>query len=216
MKKQPLDVHMDAPEGNGRQKPFPLPVAALFAAIVAVGALAIFIAYSQPPSVPGESIGLSLAGTRPFVAGGTATASAFSSCGEFVLLLDGTAISSGAGAGVQLPLVAGTHTLEAKNARCESNLSFLVAVRECIGNQTRSCAAGACLGTQECAGGIYGECIIPPRICTPGVRIGCSLDGCHFGYAACNGCGNGFGPCLPRDSNTSAAGGNCSSSQSCG
>lgn len=205
MKKKPLDLHPDVSEGQGQPKRHPLLPAALFIIIMAIAALAIFVSSRQPSAAPEEKIEIFLSGSRPFLDGGTASVQAFSSCGEFELSLDGRTISSGASASAEVPLAVGQHVLEAKNARCDEELEFSVIAKECESNETRGCSVGACFGTQVCSGGFYGECAIPPKICTPGVGIGCSTDGCHFGHAICNDCGNGFGPCLPRDSGTGAA-----------
>ncbi|MEM4554446.1 MAG: hypothetical protein QXT25_01180 [Candidatus Anstonellaceae archaeon] len=72
--------------------------------------------------------------------------------------------------------------------------------QECQEGQVRNCTKDGCNGTQKCYRGRWGICVLPRKICNPKERIGCSYDGCRFGYSECNECGTGFGPCiLPQD-----------------
>jgi hypothetical protein len=182
----------------------------LFAALAfaALAAAYLFIPGSQ--QAPEErQIRMSLDGREPLVSGANATVFALSSCGAFAIYLDGRLLLPNASrASIPLALEQGSHTLEAANNECSSTLSFEVLARECEANQTRQCDSGGCGGVQRCEGGVYSPCYLPRKTCTPGEKIGCSTDGCKFGYAACNACGTGFGQCLPGNG-TAGCSGNC-------
>ena len=211
--RKPLDIRMDIPK-DMHSRHGPGLAIAMFIILLAVIGLALFVANKPASSVPEGTITLYLQGNQPFLAGGQTSVQAFSSCGKFVLLLDGKQISSGdTSVDAQVPLAQGTHMLEAENGACSNEVNFTVVAPECQGDANRSCMVGNCPGTQACSGGFYSGCQAPPRVCEPGETIGCSIDGCHFGYATCNGCGSGFGQCLPASSGTSE--GNCSGS-TCG
>lgn len=145
----------------------------------------------------GGKISLFLDGAPP-ISGSTATLRAISTCGAFNVSLDGDAFGSG-GALFSQPflLEGGSHSFFAQGTGCNSTLSFRVALRECFGNETGACEEGGCTGTHTCEGGVFSPCSLPRKICSPGQKIGCSTNGCSFGYAACNQCGTGFGKCLP-------------------
>ena len=209
--KKPLDIYLDV-SGAEPTRHGPRLAVAIFLILLTVIALALFILTKPAAALPEGKITIYLQGSQPFLQGGTVTAQAFSSCGQFVLTLDGRQISYGeASVKAEVPLTAGNHVLQAKNSLCDANVGFTVLVPECRGSENRSCAVGKCQGNQKCSGGFYGDCMVPSHICDPGEKVGCSVDGCRFGYAACNDCGSGFGACLPRDSNTSAgATGSCS------
>ena len=129
---------------------------------------------------------------------------AFSSCGGFSLFLDGTQIASGvSNAQSDIALRAGSHELVAKNAQCTALLDFMVRLKECDAKQARACTSNGCPGTQTCANGVYGSCVMPKKTCVPGRSIGCSSDSCKFGYMQCNPCGTGYGPCLPPGGSSS-------------
>ena len=208
-KNKPLDVGRDS-SASAPARRGPGLAAALLLMLLALLALALFILLQPSSKLSSDNITIYLQGSRPFLQGGTAMVQAFSTCGRFSLLLDGKEISYGnSDAKAVLPLTSGSHTLEAKNSQCSAQENFTVLVPECNGADTKPCLMGNCPGTQACSGGFYGECTQPPLACNPGDKVGCSVDGCRFGYATCNDCGSGFGPCLPRGNASST--GNCSS-----
>jgi hypothetical protein len=179
-------------------------------ACAALAAAYFFLPKSQ--QAPEErQIKMSLEGTRPLVSGANATISAFSTCGAFGIYLDGNLLLPNASrAPIPIVLEEGSHALEAKNSECSSTFGFVVLERECEANQTRKCDRDGCEGVQRCEGGIYSSaCALPRKICVPGEKIGCSTDGCKFGYATCNSCGTGFGQCLPGNGGTAGCSGNC-------
>lgn len=134
------------------------------------------------------------------IEGENLTVRAYSSCGGFSIYLDERAIAEGESyAKAAFLTQVGTHLLVAKNNRCNISLSFHVENRECISGQEKPCFEGGCEGKNECEGGRWGRCILPKKICQPGTKSGCNLDGCKFGYSTCNSCGSAFGPCLPKD-----------------
>ncbi|VVC01750.1 Uncharacterised protein [uncultured archaeon] len=138
------------------------------------------------------------------------TARIFSSCGAFEVYLDKNKLGEfGQRAYVKIEAAEGSHTLEAKNPSCEKKLDFEVRKAECLGNENRSCEVDGCSGTETCAGGFFGSCIRPSRICTPNERVGCSLNACGFGYKYCNGCGTAFGQCQGSNSSCNAANSSC-------
>jgi len=171
--------------------------------LLACTALAVAYAF-MPKSAPGQDDSgrptLTLELERaPFVDGNTATAHVLSTCGGFELSLDGQkAGESEMYLDFPFFLSPGGHTLRANGSGCSVELPFLVLERECFGNQTKPCTVGDCAGLRSCQNGIFSsECSLPRKICVPGEKIGCSTDGCKFGYSICNSCGSGFGPCLP-------------------
>ncbi|VVC01276.1 Uncharacterised protein [uncultured archaeon] len=134
----------------------------------------------------------------------------FSSCGNFSILLDGVKVAEGrSGADAYVRAGAGEHLLLAKSAGCSGSLSFSVLKRECSDGEKRACSIGSCEGVQSCAGGAFSGCTLPRKTCVSGEKAGCSLDSCRSGYAVCNECGTGFGPCEPE------AGANASNSSAC-
>ncbi|VVC01339.1 Uncharacterised protein [uncultured archaeon] len=216
MARKTLDVHFDhSIEDQPHPRHGPALLFAILAILAAGAALAIFtFAKPQPPSSEGR-IEIFLGGSRPYMDGGTVMVQAFSSCGSFTLLLDGSQLASGENSlRAEVPLTKGEHLLQAQGTGCSGEASFSVAAFECQGGENRSCIVGSCQGMQHCFDGFYGDCGLPPRICDPGERIGCSIDGCHFGYATCNECGSGFGACLPRESSSANTSG-CTAS-TCG
>jgi len=139
----------------------------------------------------------------PLIEGENATARAYSSCGSFSLYLDGQGIGRGE-SHAQGFFVAteGRHTIEAKGEKCNASLAFIAEKRECLLGQEINCGEGECEGKKTCEGGRWGRCVLPKKVCLPGSRAGCNLDGCKFGYSTCNKCGSGFGPCLPKDNSS--------------
>lgn len=178
-------------------------------ALAALAAASLFLPKSQPPEA--GQIKVSLEGQRPLVSGANATLSAFSTCGAFAIRLDGNLLLPNTSrVSLPLKLEEGSHVLAAENSECSSSLAFEVLARECEANQTRKCTSGGCEGVQRCEGGIYpAACSLPRKICVPGEKIGCSTDGCKFGYATCNPCGTGFGKCLPGNGTEDGCGANC-------
>lgn len=186
----------------------------LGAAALAIFLLAIF--FMVPKSEPQNDRGrldVYLEGPHAVMENTPVKISAFSSCGEFSTFVDGVAQGRNvASASVSLILPPGTHRFEAKNSNCSDNVSFSVQERECDDGQVDSCSEGMCTGNKSCRGGRWGGCIMPKRVCPPGQKIGCSIDGCNFGYTTCNACGSGFGNCIAANatSNSSNAASNCS------
>ncbi len=186
----------------------------LFLACAAFAVAYLFLPKSATAQPEGWEISVSLEGSRPFVSGNNATLAAFSTCGKFELYSDGELILPNA-TRVSMPfaLQAGHHYLSAKGQGCEASVPFEVLARECESGQTRACTRDGCEGVQHCQGGIYPQsCSLPKKICVPGERMGCSTDGCKFGYATCNACGTGFGKCLPGSSagvSSGCNGGDC-------
>ena len=172
---------------------------ALFLSILLVCAV-ILAVYCFLPTVDsgapqGGDILLSIDG-RPHVSGNTATLRAVSKCGAFDVLLDGTGFGNGAPL-LSMPflLEEGRHVFFAQGNGCNSTLVFTVLARECNGDETKECEKDGCTGARKCAGGIFLECALPKKVCYPGEKVGCSINGCSFGYMTCNQCGTSFGKC---------------------
>ncbi|MFA6214106.1 MAG: hypothetical protein WC717_02395 [Candidatus Micrarchaeia archaeon] len=191
--------------------PFLLPILLVCAAIA--------VAYYFLPSLgatglegqAGSVISLELSGRQPYVAGRMASARAISSCGAFVLSLDGKKIGEGgAYASVPVELEQGSHALLAQGNGCSASMPFSVLPRECLGNETMECSAGGCPGTRKCDDGAFSPCMLPKKVCWPGEEIGCSTDGCSFGHATCNRCGTAFGRCAPDSEKENSSAANCS------
>ena len=172
-----------------------------FAAHLAAAALLIAIlAFVFLPKAGGEAgtgeIQVFLQGPSSVPEGTPVEISAFSSCGQFAAFVDGVEEQSYAeSAKVGLSLAPGAHVFEAKNANCSASVGFVVEKSECIGGESEACIESNCLGNRTCFAGKWGGCSLPEKVCSPGERIGCSYDGCHFGHAVCNACGSGFGNC---------------------
>ena len=156
------------------------------------------------PAPESPQISLSLDASQPYISGRAATLRAFSTCGPFGVYIDGERSGEGASY-AQLPLAlrAGSHLFEAKNGNCSASIAISVAASQCDGNQTEQCTANGCEGFRICSNGVFSICIIPRKVCVPGEKIGCSVDGCAFGHATCNPCGSGFGECLPDNGGSS-------------
>ena len=164
---------------------------------------AILAAYSflSTPSegAPAGSGGISLSiDGRPLVSGNTATLHAVSTCGAFDVSLDGAGFGNG-GPLMSTPfmLEEGSHSFFAQGNGCNSTLDFTVLARECGENETITCQKDNCPGVRNCFGGIFSDCALPKKVCSPGEKVGCSTNGCSFGHITCNPCGTGFGQCLP-------------------
>ena len=172
--------------------PFLLPILLVCAAILAAY---FFLPNSEAETLQGGAISISLDGGPP-VSGNTATLRAVSTCGAFIVSLDGAWFGNGEPL-LSLPflLEEGSHTFFAQGKGCNSTLAFNVLARECAGNETKECEKNDCPGARRCAGGIFSECILPKKVCYPGEKVGCSINGCSFGYITCNQCGTSFGKC---------------------
>ncbi|VVB99503.1 Uncharacterised protein [uncultured archaeon] len=204
-RKKPLDAGpMEKLEGPGSVKSrrnASLRMLLLIVSAIATVAVLILIFVFKPPFAPPEEmkIDVFLDGATPFFYGQMATAKAFSTCGPFDLFLDSREVASGdSRAQAVLQPAAGRHTIEAKNAKCNALLSFMVLEKECNGGEQKDCVSEGCPGVQTCVNGAYTPCLLPKKICVPGTKLGCSTNGCAFGYEDCNACGTGFGPCTPR------------------
>ena len=137
----------------------------------------------------------------------TVRITALSSCGAFSTFLDGAKQQQGVQeAEVAISPPPGSHVFEARNGNCSDSVGFSVVAPECSDGQVRQCISDGCAGNETCFGGNWGGCALPWKICSPGQEIGCSLDGCHFGYSVCNRCGSGFGPCMPENGTNASAG----------
>ncbi|MCX8163727.1 MAG: hypothetical protein N3D10_04220 [Candidatus Micrarchaeota archaeon] len=67
--------------------------------------------------------------------------------------------------------------------------------KECQEGQEQECfVENNCKGKKICIEGIWTKCY-QTKICVPGKKILCSLDGCSFGYKTCNSCGDGWSEC---------------------
>jgi hypothetical protein len=169
----------------------------VFLACAAIIVAYLFLPHAQAGNAyGGGEITIKLDGS-PYVSGSTAYVRAVSTCGDFKIFLDGENIGGGAPYFESpLLLTQGRHLLLAQSGSCISEFHFEAIARECSGNQTRQCDAGGCSGIRRCENGIYSKvCTFQKKVCVPGERIGCSTDGCKFGYAICNPCGTGFGKC---------------------
>ena len=76
---------------------------------------------------------------------------------------------------------------------------------ECENGAVSDCEADGCPGKKVCQEGFFSDCNIGRKICVPGQRIGCSIDGCRFGYTVCNKCGSGFGGCVGENASKTPA-----------
>jgi hypothetical protein len=202
MKKKPLDAGKMLPLAEARPGGTKIWVLLALAGIVAALAfIGWLLVQGQPGQQQGQgSIDLIVYPSPPIFEGAQVDAKAFSSCGSFQLFLDGEKIADGeARAEARINASMGTHTLVAKNSQCSREAQFSVFRVECQGNSTAPCDVGGCSGVKQCAGGLYSECVLPKRICVPGEKSGCTLNACQFGYATCDKCGTGFGPCEPAD-----------------
>ncbi|MFA6328794.1 MAG: hypothetical protein WCY41_05095 [Candidatus Micrarchaeia archaeon] len=149
------------------------------------------------PSGGAGAISLSIGGA-PFVSGNTAALRAASTCGAFNVSLDGARFGVGSPSlSAQFVLEEGSHSFFAQGNGCNSTLAFTVAARECEGDGAAVCVKNGCPGTRQCSGGVFSECALQKKVCSPGEKVGCSLNGCSFGHITCNQCGTGFGKCLP-------------------
>ncbi|MFA6907648.1 MAG: hypothetical protein WC263_02370 [Candidatus Micrarchaeia archaeon] len=146
---------------------------------------------------PAGGISLSLQG-GPLVSGNTASLRAVSACGEFGVSLDGAWFGNGS------PLLSspfllqeGSHVFSAQGKGCNSTLAFTVLARACAANETKECERNGCPGIRKCAGGLFSECALLKKVCSPGEKVGCHVDSCSSGHMVCNPCGTSFGKCLP-------------------
>jgi hypothetical protein len=188
---------------------FLLPILLVCAAILAAYS---FLPKSDAGTPQGGAISLSIDG-RPLVSGSTATLRAVSTCGAFDVLLDGAGFGNGEPLlSAPFLLKQGDHSFFAQGKDCNSTLAFSVLARECVGNETKECEKDDCPGTRKCAGGMFSDCALPKKVCFPGEKVGCSTDGCSFGYMACNPCGTGFGKCTADSKNENAT---CTGTSSC-
>ena len=206
-KKRPIELGPLRREKK-EKRGWPIAIIALSALAVAIIVAALIFFGPSPAQQQGDGwkITVYLQGPSQVAENATVELSAFSSCGMFSTFLDGKVQQQGvleAQASLRAP--PGTHLFEAKNGNCSANVSFSVVVRECSDGQVQECYSDGCQGNETCFGGSWGDCVLPRKVCSPGQKIGCSLDGCHFGYSVCNGCGSGFGPCMPENSSAPQA-----------
>lgn len=124
-----------------------------------------------------------------------------STCGNVSVFVDGEKIHAKNVDGrfsASLTAVIGAYKITAEGNGCTASRVITVLERECTGNETRDCIINGCDGYQPCRDGRFAACRKNKRVCKPGIKIGCSLDKCRFGYKTCNECGTGYGPCEPR------------------
>ena len=195
-------------------------ISLLLPILLACAAIVVAISFLPQPGAGGDGqeweISLTLEGQRPFVSGEPSELRIISTCVPIDIFLDGEQIGpSGASSSMPLLLGEGNHSFLAKGDGCQASLSVEVLARECEGNQTSSCTDGGCIGVRRCSGGVYSGCSLPRKICVPGEKMGCSTDGCKFGYATCNACGNGFGECLPPANGSKNSGSGCALGSEC-
>jgi hypothetical protein len=202
---------------SGLKDSFPQPnanpraAALLFIAVAAFAVAIAVFSFFSPPLPAANEVRLDIfLENGPSVPEGTAVKLAtVSSCGPFGIYVDGAEHGRyDQSAKTSLSLAAGQHLFEAKNANCSASVSFRVEKTECGEGDSQACVVGKCNGTRTCYGGRWGGCIQPKKVCPPGQRMGCSVDGCNFGYAFCNECGSGFGPCLPANASGESCTGN--------
>jgi len=188
-------------------------IAALALIVIALAILGYAFSSQAPsPLQPGGEVALSLDPPGLHLEGGLLTVNAASECGGMNITLDGNLVASGDSlVSANISPGTGNHTLIASGNGCEQSLEFSVVKKECNDGDSRNCSAGPCGGTQECEGGLYGECNLAPKICSPSSKVGCPLDSCHFGYRTCDACGDAYGPCLPSGQigNASCSAGSC-------
>jgi len=188
---------------------FLLPILLVCAAILAAYS---FLPKSGTVTPPGGAISLSLDG-GPLVSGNTVALRAVSTCGAFDVSLDGAWFGNGAPLlSTPFLLEEGSHSFFAQGKDCNSTLVFSVLARECEGNETNDCEKGGCPGTRKCTGGIFSECALPKKVCSPGDKVGCSTNGCSFGHMACNSCGTSFSKCTADSKKENAT---CVGTSSC-
>jgi len=208
MKRKSLDISKlkDAAPARAAAAP-PLGKILAAAALLSLLLAAIYFFLPRETGAAEQKIDIYLISPQHVMEKSEVRLSVFSSCGAFSTFVDGKPLESGVqSAKLSSTFPPGEHLFEARNENCSSNASFTVERQECEDGQTQSCSEGACNGTMRCHGGRWGSCDLPKKVCSPGQRIGCSTDGCRFGYKTCNPCGSGFGECLPD-----AAQGNASS-----
>ncbi|MEM2137469.1 MAG: hypothetical protein QW568_00075 [Candidatus Anstonellaceae archaeon] len=183
--------------------------------VAAVGAVYFFLIPKEPPAQYGAKLEIYPSFSRELLEGKAASAKFFSSCGAFTVYLDGQRLGDyEQRAEVPISAGIGNHTLEAKNQQCGEKFEFEVKAAECNDGEVRECGSDSCPGKQECAGGFFGSCQTPKKVCVPGQKVGCSSSACSFGYKTCNQCGTEYGPCTPDGSlNTTST--KCSSNASC-
>jgi hypothetical protein len=182
---------------------------------IAVGATYFFLIPKEQPAQYGAKIEIYPSFSGVLLEGKAASAKFFSSCGNFSVYLDGKKLGDyEQRAEVPISTGIGSHTLEAKNAECGEKFEFEVKAAECSDGEVKWCSIDGCQGKQECAGGFFGSCQMPKKVCVPGQKVGCSSSACSFGYKACNRCGTEYGPCTP-DGSGNASSANCSSNASC-
>lgn len=136
-----------------------------------------------------------------YVEGDNISISVESTCGNVSLLIDGKEIrteNENDAFSASLTAAMGMHNITAEGDGCEASRSVTVLERECSENETESCVINGCDGYKPCVDGRFEECRKNRRVCKQGSRIGCPLNSCSFGYATCNECGTGYGPCEPR------------------
>ncbi|MEM4633675.1 MAG: hypothetical protein QW275_00805 [Candidatus Anstonellaceae archaeon] len=176
----------------------------LFAAAAIVFVLAFVLA--SPKSSQQEGQITILAHPENAIEGENISIRGFSSCGNFSLYIDGSAVlQNQQSVELEIKLGRGEHIILASNKDCFANVSVSVAVRECKEGETRPCMQDGCEGKEICEKGLFSPCTLPPKICIPGQKLGCLLDECRFGYMVCNQCGSGFGPCLPKEQQTQSS-----------
>lgn len=78
------------------------------------------------------------------------------------------------------------------------NIGQQMIMEECQNGAEEICyTKKGCRGKRICISGIWSECY-ENKICQPGKKVICLLDGCNFGYKTCNECGDGWSECLPK------------------
>lgn len=179
-----------------KTKPLPLPAILSAALIIAFLVFFAFLLQQPAPQAAHGSVELFLDARLPVIEGSSYNVRAFSSCGPVEISLDGQQIASGgARAEAEISPSAGSHALVAASGPCRDSVEFTAFEKQCEGGESQACIVSGCGGSRQCLGGIWGQCVLPKKICKAGDRVGCSLDACSFGYATCNECGTGYSPC---------------------
>lgn len=212
-KKSPIDVRLPEGDGSARSKLYRFATVLACMGIVVFASLAAFRYFSPQQSTQGEAgeIRLILESQR-LLEGQDAKVKAYSTCGNFTISADGKTVCAGSsGQEFSFPLPAGNHSITASGGNCSVSVPLQVIARECQDGQAQDCARNGCPGKRTCLEGSWSSCALPERKCAPGARIGCAYNSCSFGYATCDKCGSGFGPCLPDGQSAPLTGNSISS-----
>ncbi|MFA6489444.1 MAG: hypothetical protein WCT52_02075 [Candidatus Micrarchaeia archaeon] len=197
--KPPINVSLPEDDGSAKSRLYVVATVLACAGIVLFASLAAFRYFSpsQPLQEEAGEIRL-IVESRLLLEGQDAKFKAYSTCGNFTISADGNEICEGtSGQEFSFALPAGNHSITASGGNCTVSVPVQVVRPECLDGEIKSCERDGCAGKSTCFNGGWGGCVLPSKKCAPGTRIGCAYNSCSFGYATCDKCGTGFGPCLP-------------------